>query len=83
MSDSESDELPLELPCERLVRGNIVDTTTWPHIDEGALDNARMDRYLKRKRAVELFLSGASSESIKEETSIGAKQAYTEDVVHR
>jgi hypothetical protein len=60
----------------RLVSGSLVDTSQWATPDEGALKAEKLDDYLARKHAVSLYLSGASSESIKRSTNLCAKQAY-------
>ncbi|MGF6444735.1 hypothetical protein [Paraburkholderia youngii] len=61
---------------QRTVCGQCVDTSQWPTPDEGALKSKQLSQYLSRKRAVSMYLSGASKGSIKSLTSIGAKQAY-------
>ncbi|MFM0742258.1 hypothetical protein PQQ51_33995 [Paraburkholderia xenovorans] len=60
----------------RTVSGQRVDTSQWATPDEGAFEGPRRALYLARKQAVDLYLSGANDETIKQLTSIGAKQAY-------
>lgn len=60
----------------RIVSGKLVDISQWATPDEGALTGDVRKRYLTRKLAVTLFLSGASDKVVKQRTSIGAKQAY-------
>lgn len=60
----------------RIVSGQSIDTSQWATPDEGALQGTRRELYLARKRAVELYLSGASAQTIEQLTSLGAKQAY-------
>ncbi len=60
----------------RMIDGRTVNTSQWATPDEGALTGDRRVLYLARKRAVSLYLSGASAESIRRLTSLGAKQVY-------
>ncbi|WP_237666137.1 hypothetical protein [Burkholderia sp. KCJ3K979] len=60
----------------RTVGGRSIDTSQWATPDEGALNDARRALYLARKRAVSLYLEGASAQTIRQLTSLGAKQAY-------
>ena len=60
----------------RIVSGKLVDISQWATPDEGALTGDVRKRYLTRKLAVTLFLSGASDQVVKQRTSIGAKQVY-------
>ncbi|AWV02739.1 hypothetical protein DM992_25545 [Burkholderia sp. JP2-270] len=61
---------------QRIVRGRAIDTSHWVTPDVGAMTDSRQARYFARKKAVELYLEGATSESIEQATSLGAKQAY-------
>ena len=56
----------------RQVNGVYVDVSCWPFPDEGAMG----DSYFSRKKAVTLYLAGETTETIKKQTKIGAKQAY-------
>lgn len=60
----------------RTVGGRIIDSSQWATPDEGALEDNRRTLYLARKKAVSLYLAGASPDFIKQSTSLGAKQAY-------
>lgn len=62
--------------ARRIVGGNTIDTSQWPTPDEGALEGNRRALYFARKLAVELYLSGATTCVLKQQTSLGAKQAY-------
>ena len=68
-----TDQDALALP---LINGVHVDFSSWPTPDEGALQGDLRARYFSRKKAVQLFLAGASESVIKAAGSIGAKQAY-------
>ena len=68
-----ADQDVLALP---LINGVHVDFSSWPTPDEGALQGDLRLRYFARKKAVQLFLAGASESVIKAAGSIGAKQAY-------
>jgi transposase InsO family protein len=46
---------------------------SWPSIDEGTLDEKALARFHKRKQAVLLYLSGASSASLYEQTGFTAR----------
>ncbi|MFZ6813355.1 hypothetical protein ACO0K3_02725 [Undibacterium sp. Rencai35W] len=52
------------------------DISSWPSVDEGALVPEMAECFSKRKRAVILYLEGASDKLIFEETGIGRKQTY-------
>lgn len=74
MSDKDSNnEIRIS---RRFISGHTIDLSTWATPDEGGLDEEKRQSYLNRKKAVTMFLSGASSEVIKKLTNIGAKQAY-------
>lgn len=60
----------------RTVDGRTVDTSHWASPDEGALDGNRRTLYFARKRAVSLYLAGATADTIRQQTSLGSKQAY-------
>ncbi|WP_080487072.1 hypothetical protein [Burkholderia ubonensis] len=60
----------------RIVAGRSIDTSQWATPDEGALNDGRRALYLARKRAVSLYLAGAAPQTIRQLTSLGAKQAY-------
>lgn len=60
----------------RTVGGRSIDTSQWATPDEGALEGDRRIKYLARKRAVSLYLSGETHNTIKQLTSFSAKQAY-------
>ncbi|HEB3528810.1 TPA: hypothetical protein RZC51_000262 [Burkholderia cenocepacia] len=74
MADEESAERPVF--SERIVRGRSIDVSQWSTPDVGAMTDSRRALYFARKRAVEMYLSNASSESIKQATALSAKQAY-------
>ncbi|MCW3503605.1 hypothetical protein [Burkholderia cenocepacia] len=74
MADEESAERPTF--SERIVRGRSIDVSQWATPDVGAMPDSRQALYFARKRAVEMYLSNASSESIKRATSLSAKHAY-------
>ncbi len=74
MAGEDSTERPTF--SERIVRGRSVDVSQWATPDVGAMTDSRRSLYFARKRAVEMYLSNASSESIKRATSLSAKQAY-------
>jgi hypothetical protein len=52
------------------------DISTWPSIDEGALTSDLAKSFMSRKRAVILYLEGATDKVIFENTGIGKKQTY-------
>ncbi|WP_082716579.1 MULTISPECIES: hypothetical protein [Burkholderia] len=60
----------------RIIGGRSIDVSQWATPDEGAMDSAQRELYFARKRAISLYLSGASENTIKQATSLGAKQAY-------
>jgi len=60
----------------RKVDGRHVDTSQWASPDEGALEGSRRALYRARKQAVLLYLCGAPADTIRRQTSLGAKQAY-------
>jgi hypothetical protein len=60
----------------RSISGKCIDTSQWPTPDEGALDAKNQALYISRKQAVSLYLSGTPVTTIKQRTSISAKQAY-------
>lgn len=60
----------------RTIGRRAVDTSLWASPDEGALEGDRRALYFARKQAVSLYLSGATADTIKRLTSLGAKQAY-------
>ncbi|WP_354687530.1 hypothetical protein [Cupriavidus necator] len=63
--------------CSRRTIGRrAIDTSLWASPDEGALEGERRALYFARKQAVSLYLSGATADTIKRLTSLGAKQAY-------
>lgn len=74
MDADDVDDSPLF--SRRLVGGRSINTAEWATPDEGALEAGRQAQYFARKKAVTLFLSGASSETIRRLTGLGAKQAY-------
>ncbi|WP_254615010.1 hypothetical protein [Burkholderia pyrrocinia] len=74
MADEESAERPVF--SARIVRGRSIDVSQWATPDVGAMTDSRRALYFARKRAVEMYLSNASSESIKQATALSAKQAY-------
>ncbi|KAF0811558.1 hypothetical protein IGB42_03944 [Andreprevotia sp. IGB-42] len=60
----------------RRVNGREVNLSQWPTPDEGAFVGKKRIQYFSRKKAILLYLSGASDSEIKEQTAIGAKQVY-------
>lgn len=60
----------------RVVGGQSIDCSCWATPDEGALEGNQRRSYLRRKHAISLFLAGASASTVKELTSLSAKQAY-------
>jgi hypothetical protein len=60
----------------RTIAGRCIDTAAWPTPDEGALSGQTLSLYLARKLAVRLYLAGESAETIKQQCSMSAKQAY-------
>ncbi len=60
----------------RIVGGTCIDISIWPYPDEGALTNDVLNKYVGRKKAVLLYLEGASNDQIKLETDLCAKQVY-------
>lgn len=61
----------------RELRGKCVDTSDWPSADEGALDDPnRRALYFSSKQAVQLYLSGASANTIKRLTSFSDKHVH-------
>lgn len=73
---SEGDSCENRTFSPRLVGGTCVNISTWPTLDEGALEGEIRARYFSRKHAISLYLSGATDKTIREQTSLGAKQAY-------
>ncbi|MDR6476200.1 hypothetical protein J2778_003700 [Paraburkholderia graminis] len=66
-----------ESTCSRRrIGGRTIDTSQWATPDEGALEGQRRVQYFSRKKAVSLYLAGATSDAIRHLTSLGAKQAY-------
>ncbi|WP_288841664.1 hypothetical protein [uncultured Deefgea sp.] len=55
---------------------DVVETTTWPTPDEGALSDERRSLYFARKKAIELYFSGVPFEQIKQLTALGKRQIY-------
>ena len=60
----------------RMIGRQTIDTLQWASPDEGALEGDRRALYFARKQAVALYLSGATADTIKRLTSLGAKHAY-------
>jgi hypothetical protein len=61
---------------QRLVVRDVVETTTWPTPDAGALSDERRAKYFSRKQAIELYFAGTPFEQIKELTSLSKRQVY-------
>lgn len=53
-----------------------VDLAHWPGVDHDALTDERRAQYLLRRKAVEMYLSGASEAAIKEATGIPRSNIY-------
>lgn len=53
-----------------------VDLAHWPGVDHDALPEDRRAQYLRRRRAVEMYLSGASEAELKEATGIPRSNVY-------
>jgi transposase InsO family protein len=56
--------------------GEGVDLSIWPTIDEGGLTPDRLEKFLSRKRAVELYLGGRGAAEIKAETGLSRLHVY-------
>ncbi|MGC4244222.1 MAG: hypothetical protein QM686_18600, partial [Herbaspirillum sp.] len=69
-----------EVPVARRVKGMSTelgtDLPSWPSIDVGALDSEKRQEFLERKKAVLLYLQGASEEQINETCCIKKPQIY-------
>lgn len=64
---------------ERSTRGftlRDIDLSIWPRIDEGGLVESRRELFLKRKKAVELYLSGKPEAAIRAETGYSRVHVY-------
>ncbi|WP_434668225.1 hypothetical protein P5W99_36975 [Paraburkholderia sp. A3BS-1L] len=73
----EAGDVDDSLYCSTRTMGRrTIDTSQWASPDEGALEGSRRALYFARKEAVSLYLSGATADTIKHLTSLGAKQAY-------
>lgn len=72
----DADDGDIELLSRRVVGGQRIDITYWATPDEGALDAEVLHAYLLRKKAVVMYVSGASHEDIKLASSLGSKQVY-------
>ncbi|MGF6372867.1 hypothetical protein OKW40_005683 [Paraburkholderia sp. RAU6.4a] len=73
----EAGDVDDSLYCSTRTMGRrTIDTSQWASPDEGALEGGRRALYFARKEAVSLYLSGATADTIKRLTSLGAKQAY-------
>lgn len=53
-----------------------VDLAHWPSVDHDALPEDRRAQYLRRRKAVEMYLSGASEAELKEATGIPRSNVY-------
>lgn len=60
----------------RTVAGRVIDISTWPTPDEGALVGDSRARYFARKNAVKMYLKHCSDQIIKADTGLSSKQAY-------
>ena len=60
----------------RFVCGELIDISTWHTPDEGSLIGDRLSMYLRRKRAVTLYLNGAAPEVITQEVGLTANGVY-------
>ncbi|MYN16792.1 hypothetical protein GTP81_08505 [Rugamonas sp. FT107W] len=58
------------------VGGMPVDLSIWSYPDEGAMDEPKRQQYFARKRAVELYIEGASSKTIRKQCGIGRRRVY-------
>ena len=45
-----------------------VDVSTWPEVDADALTDARRQDFLLRRKAINLYLAGATDEELRQET---------------
>ena len=53
-----------------------VDLAHWPGVDHDALPEERRAQYLRRRKAVEMYLSGASEAELKEATGMPRSNVY-------
>ncbi|WP_434666865.1 hypothetical protein P5W99_37705 [Paraburkholderia sp. A3BS-1L] len=78
----EAGDVDDSLYCSTRTMGRrTIDTSQWASPDEGALEGSRRALYFARKEAVSLYLSGATADTIKHLTSLGAKQASVQAIL--
>lgn len=53
-----------------------IDLGTWVQVDPDALPSAQRERFMRRKRAVQLYLDGASAEEIRQHTGEDRANTY-------
>ncbi len=53
-----------------------VDLSSWAPVDEAALSPQRREQFLLRKRAIELYLDGASDQTLQQATGLKRRNVY-------
>jgi hypothetical protein len=53
-----------------------VDLSTWVKVDDAALEDDRRQQFRKRKKAIEMYLNGASDEQLFKKTGLTRKNTY-------
>lgn len=61
--------------------GGAVDPALWPGVDPAALPEDRRRQFLSRKRAIDLYLAGASAEQLRVECGMSRSNVYR--IIHQ
>lgn len=60
----------------RIGRASAVNLENWPGVDPDALPEERRSQYLMRRKAIEMYLAGASDADLRESTGIPRSNVY-------